>query len=221
MVIDSFRYPVKRISGKKWFKFILLSIGIVLLEAVVVVTFNLNVISPINMPTTSMSPTIIGSNEAKSKHLESQDWLLVNRFIYRIQEPKRGDIVVLRTKGIEKIGKDMLAIKRIVALPGETISIQPPYLYINGKRVDEPKIFQKISDSEGAYKGYTLMGRDNNPRGNLAYEGITLYKDEYFVLGDNSPHSLDSRMFGPIRRESIVGKVFCIFYPANRKGWIE
>ncbi|MFZ2656170.1 MAG: signal peptidase I [Victivallales bacterium] len=221
MLIDSFRYPIRRISRKQWFKFILLSIGIAAIEAVIVLAFNSYAISPFKMPTTSMSPTIIGSNEAERRHLESHDWLLVNRFIYRIQEPRRGDIVVFRTKGMEKVKGDRLFIKRIVALPRETITIHPPYVYINGKRLDEPRIFQTISDSENGYKGYTLMGCNDNSRGNLAYGGITLHKDEYFVLGDNSAHSLDSRMFGPIRRENVVGKVFCIFYPVSRKGWID
>lgn len=221
MIIDSFRKPVQRLSGRKWLIFILISIGIGLLEAGSVFAFNFHVLSPIKMPTASMSPTIIGKKEAESKHLKSEDWLLVNRLAYKLHEPKRGDIVLISTKGLKNIGKDVLGIKRLVGMPGETITIHPPFVCINGKRLEEPRIFQKISNSENGYKGYLLVGISDNDRGDLSADGINLLYDEYFVLGDNSAISLDSRTFGSIRRENIIGKVTCIIYPIERKGWIE
>ena len=196
-------------------------IGIYSMEEFITLTFNFYVISQFNMPTSSMSPTIIGKREVVSKHLKSEDWLLVNRFIYKLHEPKRGDIVLISTKGLKNIGKDVLGIKRLVGMPGETITIRPPFVYINGKRLEEPRIFQKISNSENGYKGYLLLGNYNNDRGDLANDGINLLHEEYFVLGDNSVNSHDSRFYGAVRRENIVGKVSCIIYPIERKGWIE
>lgn len=221
MLMDSFRKPVQRLSGRKWLNFILISIGIGAMEGVITLAFNSYAISQFNMPTSSMSPTIIGKREVVSKHLKSEDWLLVNRLAYKLHEPKRGDIVLISTNGLKNIGKDVLGIKRLVGMPGETVTIRPPYVCINGKRLEEPRIFQKISNSENGYKGYLLMGTSDNVRGDLSADGINLLHDEYFVLGDNSAISLDSRTFGSIRRENIVGKVSCIIYPIERKGWIE
>ena len=110
---------------------------------------------------------------------------------------------------------------RIVGLPGETVDIESPYVLINGERLTEPPIFAKISGKQDGYAGYfTLEDIYGADAGGVPLP-MTLGADEYFVLGDNSSHSKDSRFEGPVRRENITGKVIRIFYPFDRIREIE
>jgi signal peptidase I len=136
------------------------------------------------------------------------DITATSALVYRSSNPRRGDIVrfVYRKD-------DWLWGKRVVGLPGETIDIRPPYVLINGKELLDPPMFTQISSCEGGYSGY-VNAKD------MALEGIelpfTLGPDEYFLLGDNSPESWDSRHFGPFPRKAIVGKVTRIVFPPWR-----
>jgi len=72
----------------------------------------------------------------------SGDCVFVEKISYRFLKPRRGEIVVFKTDGIKSLQKDTVYVNRLVGLPGETISIKPPFLYVNGKKVVEPEIFQ-------------------------------------------------------------------------------
>ena len=91
-----------------------------------------------------------------------------------------------------KSGKKKLLIKRVIGLPGETVSYKDGQLYINGKAMDEPFLNQ---DYVNTYEDGTFMS-DVDP--------ITLGDDEYFCLGDNRPHSSDSRYYGPFKKDDII-----------------
>ncbi len=119
----------------------------------------------------------------------------VNRFIYRLRDPKRGEVVVFLPQGVANASYN---VKRIVALPGEKVQIRNGQLYINDKAVD-------IKDKDASIKD---SGR--------ASEEIVLGKNEYFVLGDNVNNSEDSRYetVGNVARRDMYGKAW--FVPSLR-----
>lgn len=121
--------------------------------------------------------------------LKSGDGVLTNRIIYRLTEPKRGDIVVFKPNGNEK---SHYYLKRVIGLPGETVRITDGFIYIDGELLEEKIMLDKI-----AYAG-------------TAEEDVVLGKDEYFVLGDNRNASEDSRNaeIGNIRKQDIAAKAW-------------
>jgi signal peptidase I len=123
--------------------------------------------------------------------------VFVNKLIYRIQEPKKYDMVVFRTENNEE---NHYFIKRIVAVPGDTVVIEDGVLKVNGEELSAFPAFSEIK----------------NP--GLASEEITLGEDEYFVMGDNCNNSEDSRVasVGNIKRENMIGKVQMRLY--RKKG---
>jgi len=180
------------------------------------------VVQPFRAATNTMAPTIRGATKLANGKTQIADHFFVDKLSYRFRLPRRGDIVVFRTDGISGIPNSSRVryyVKRIVGLPGERVSIKPPYLYINGQRVTDPPIFETIARAENGYSGYVLPDTFPAPQ-YLASEtdSVQLGEDEYFVLGDNSQASLDSRFWGPLRRHSIVGRVTRIFWPLNRMG---
>lgn len=107
---------------------------------------------------------------------------LVNRAIYFFKKPQRGDIIVLSKRNVFPF----YLIKRIIGLPEEKIEIKFGHVYINGQKLEEPYI-QSRTEPDMPEK--------------------TLRENEYFVLGDNRTVADDSRFWGPVNREEIVGKV--------------
>ena len=114
--------------------------------------------------------------------------VLINRFIYKITSPKRGDVIAFLPNGNQN---SHYYLKRIVGLPGESIQIIDGYVYINGERVPEDE-YDKMAD-------YGIAGNE-----------IQLGSDEYFVLGDNRNMSEDSRSgnIGAVKKDTIAGKVW-------------
>lgn len=129
------------------------------------------------------------------------EYLIIDQISYRFTDPQRGDVVVFRYP----INPRDFFIKRIIGLPGETIIIR------NGKIV----IFSSRS-SEGITLEEPYLEEGEMVTGDVME---TLGEDEYFLLGDNRDESLDSRVFGPVKRENIIGKVFFRGWPLNRIGF--
>ena len=151
------------------------------------------------------------------------DCLLVERISYRFGKPKRGDIVVFRTRGIKGLPSDTFYIKRVAGLPGERIRIEPPYLIVDGQKVSEPTIFRTISTKSKGYEGYKLADYSVPVDGTLtnSADEIVLGTDEIFVLGDNTSNSRDSRYWGAVPEKNIVGKATRIYWPFTRVNALE
>lgn len=151
------------------------------------------------------------------------DHLFVDKLSYRFGKPKRGDIVVFWTKGIESLPPDTFYIKRIAGLPGERIRIEPPFLIVNDEKVTAPEIFNTISSVSDGYVGFQLATHAA-PLGKLLSkptDEVTLGPDEYFVLGDNTQNSFDSRYWGAVPRKNIIGRATRIYWPFTRINALE
>ena len=210
LYISSWR-PVKRIGCGGWMLFWLFAVicGNILssLTPVIVKPLKDNVVEGFMVSGMAMAPTLVGTSETPPS-AETPDCLIVSKWLYRFQEPRRGDLVIFRT------GSDIF-IERIVGLPGETLDIESPFVQINGKRLTDPPIFETISSKQDGYNGYFRVEELNYETARVSLP-MTLGADEYFLLGDNSTKSLDSRYFGPVKREKILGKAIRIYYPLSR-----
>jgi signal peptidase I len=155
------------------------------------------------------------------------DHLFVDRFTYNFRKPDRGEIIVFRTLGIEGIrDQDQFYIKRLIGLPGETVSIgEDRHARIDGRRLDA-----STPHFENLY-GFdpTLLPRDSHysghvlePRSLLATPANTIQipQHAYLVFGDNTVNSLDSRYWGTVPEGNVIGKAFFIYWPiTDRFGW--
>ncbi|HVM62126.1 MAG TPA: signal peptidase I [Verrucomicrobiae bacterium] len=189
------------------------------LVALVIVGNRTFLFQPFRIPTGAMEPTLHGDGKVGAENRLLGDHLFVDKLAYRLGPPRRGDIVVFRTDEIPDLAKSSRGeyyAKRIVGLPGERVSIRPPYLYINGQRVTDPPIFQTVAQRDNGYSGFALIPQARYLGSES--DSVQLGADEYFVLGDNSPRSLDSRFWGPVPKRSIVGRVTKIYWPSDRMG---
>jgi len=216
---DSLRCPIPRLGLRSLGLFLIVFLGIPIMSILTVRAF---LVQPFKVPTGAMQPTIMGNrNDAQGNPIIG-DHILVNKFVYRFSDPHRGDVIAFKTKGIKSVKQDTCYVKRLVGLPGETVSIVPPYLVVNGIRVIEPAIFCRIAEGKDGFSGFCLAARSlASPTLASQSDKMTLGPDEYLVLGDNTRNSFDGRYFGPIKRASIIGKAFYIYAPSERKRRIE
>lgn len=155
------------------------------------------------------------------------DHVLVNKIAYNFRRPRRGDIIVFDTSGIQhpQIRQNTFYIKRLVGLPGETIEIQPPYLVADGRRVLDPPAFRRqVERTYRGVQGYTFADPRSVPRPKLAAPGDSLHlePDRFLPMGDNSGSSLDGRYFGGVPQRSLVGPAFAVYWPlTERWGFIR
>ena len=157
------------------------------------------VVNPYRIPSSSMEPTLHCAGAGLGCTARFSDRVLANRFIYHFIGPKRGDIVVFETPGKakEQCGAGGTFVKRIIGLPGETWEMRSGYVYINGKRLREPYVPADRRDA------------DSRPPERVP-------KNAYFMMGDNRGSSCDSRVWGPLPRDNLIGKVFAIYWPPRR-----
>ena len=175
--------PMRR-SGRRalavWVRDILVSLAV----AFFVITF---LYQPVRVEGTSMLP-----------RLHDQDRIFINKFVYHFENISRGDVVVFYyPRDPEKS-----YIKRVIALPGDSIFIDHGRVWINGQPMDEPYVPRRYRDTRS-------MGE------------MTVPTDEYFVMGDHRSISSDSRDFGPVDRELIYGKATFIYWPADNMGVVR
>lgn len=130
------------------------------------------------------------------------EYLLTDKISYRFRQPKRGDVIIFKAPKNE----DYDYIKRIIALPGESVRISGERIYINNSLLEEEYLSADY---------FTQAG-------NFIQEGQTIIvpADSFFVLGDNRNHSSDSRDWGFVPRQNIIGKAWLRYWPPDRAGLI-
>ena len=171
------------------------------LAIVAVLIFQAEVAKPYRIPSPSMEPTLHCAKPVSGCLSRVADRVIANRLAYRFHGPRRRDIVVFKASArVEAAcGKGGTYIKRIVGLPGERLSMRKGVVFVNGVRLVEPYLRAKYRGRESA-------------------EWPRITRDSYFVLGDNRTMSCDSRLWGPIRRDDIIGRADAIYWPPNRAG---
>jgi len=140
-------------------------------------------------------PFYVKGSSMEPSFLE-HDYLIVDQLTYRFREPQRGEVVVFKPP----TGRKDFYLKRIIGLPGERVRIEDGKVIVcdvSCETLNESYINKKDLNIEGSYS-------------------VTLGESQYFVLGDNRDNSSDSRIFGPIDREAIVGKIWFRGYPIPR-----
>lgn len=136
-------------------------------------------------------------------NFENNEYLLTDKISYRFNSPKRGDVVIFESP----TQKNYDYIKRIIGLPNERIKLQDSKFYINDKLLDESAYLPaNVITSPGEF---LKSGKD-----------VTVPDNQFFVVGDNRPHSSDSREWGFIPKESIIGKAWFRYWPPSRWGLI-
>jgi signal peptidase I len=161
------------------------------------------VVNPYRIPSSSMEPTLHCAKPAPGCEARFSDRVLANRFIYHFRDPKRGEIIVFKTPPEAKVrcGAGGTFVKRLIGLPGDVVSERDGYVYINGARLDEPYMKAERRDHEPPRTW---------PR---------IAPEHYFFMGDNRSQSCDSRVWGSVPRENLIGEVFFVYWPPNRLGF--
>jgi signal peptidase I len=147
--------------------------------------------------------------------IDTGDQVFVDKISYNFVKPGRGDVFVFRTNHILGIREDPetgapFYIKRLGGLPGDAVRIVPPFLYSNGDKA-QGYGFERVMSGKSGYRGYSLGGNylsDANRTFNVPAHG-------YFALGDNSYNSYDSRYWGAVPEENLVGRGLFVYWPFN------
>jgi signal peptidase I len=163
-----------------WMRDVLVSVA----ASFMIITF---LYQPVRVEGTSMQP-----------ELRDQDRLFINKFAYRFERISRGDVVVFHyPRDPEKS-----YIKRVIALPGDSLRIDDGRVYVNSQRIDESYVPKRYRDARSMPE-------------------IVVPQGDYFVMGDHRSISSDSRDFGPVDRDLIYGKAAFIYWPADNMGVIH
>jgi signal peptidase I len=161
------------------------------------------VVNPYRIPSSSMEPTLHCAQPASGCEARFSDRVLANRFIYHVRDPRRGEIVVFDTPDAARVkcGAGGTFVKRLIGLPGETVEVRlrrgEGYVFVNGRELDEPYI-------------------GNGRRSTEEFGPVKVPQSAYFMMGDNRSQSCDSREWGSVPRQNLIGKVFATYWPPNR-----
>lgn len=150
---------------------------------------------------------IMQPNQVKGASMEptfqSGDYIFTSKITYKFRPIKRGDVIVFKSPK----NPDIDYIKRIIALPGDTLLVDNGTVYVNNNQVNENYISEQTNLWNG---GYIREG-----------ESVTIPEEDIFVMGDNRPRSSDSREFGPIPIDNVIGNVFYRYFPSSKMGIIK
>jgi signal peptidase I len=162
------------------------------------------------IPSGNMEPTLHGSpNQSEA------DKVIVDKLSYRFQDPERGDIIVFfPTEALQKEQYKDAFLKRIVGLPGEKVELKNGQVYVNNQPLPENKY---LNSNQKTAIDVCISGIQQP----YLAKSVTIPPASYLVLGDNRNNSYDSRCWGVVPRELIIGKVSKRFYPFNRIGNLE
>ncbi len=187
--------PTKQASSKtasRWSEVL----QVVFLTLAIVIPIRLFLANPFQVEGASMEPAFF-----------NKEYLIVDEISYRFQEPKRGEVVVFHPP----TDPSKYFIKRVIGLPGETVEL------ING----EVKVYNKAHPNgwvlnESSYLDTSDYSIDEKAA--MTLRPVTVGPDEYFLMGDNRRASYDSRYFGPIKRDTLIGRAWFRGFPIQRAG---
>lgn len=154
-------------------------------------------------------------------YADSGDQLFVDKVTYNFVRPQSGDVFVFRTTGIRQIEAGLppgmgsqYYIKRLAGVGGQTLRIDPPNLYVDGQLASLP-VFRRVMSCEDRYAGYsnTSRGGGSFPMLGSPNDSFRVPLGTYFALGDNSYNSSDSRVFGPVPEQNVVGRGLVVYWP--------
>jgi len=131
------------------------------------------------------SVRVVGSSMIPTLH--DADHYLLNRWVYHFRSPSRQDIVVIRDPSAK-----CFSVKRIIGVGGDSVFLKDGAVYVNGAKLDEP---------------YLLNGMPTYACGKVQEQLIMCGKDQFFLLGDNRMNSADSRVYGPVPRQNVLGMI--------------
>jgi len=144
-------------------------------------------------------PIVAGGGVSNAHTIQCDDRYLAEGFTYHFRDPRRGEMVAIHARGKvggpvtpDPQGRDLDLTKRVVGVPGDQVEAHGGRVYVNGEKFDD------------------IATKD--------FKRVDLGSKQYFVLGDNRSFSQDSRVFGPIPRDAIFGRVFLIYWPLSRFG---
>lgn len=197
--LPQFRAIANKRRGKIIALFAITTTVVVTLFCLTLVTLRaFGLIRPFSVPTAGMSPAI-----------HPGDHILMENLTYQASNPQRGDLLVFTTVGITSIPKTGIYVQRLVGLPGDRLKLSKGILYVNEQPLSLQNRTGKIQYvGRGAY---------------LASETeTTIVPDQhYFVLGDNSANSADSRYWGFLSMKSVLGRAAFCYWPLERVGAIK
>ena len=172
--------PQLRRELRSWTRDLAVALGL----ALVIIIF---LYQPVKVEGTSMAPL-----------LSDQERIFINKFVYRFEPIGRGDVVVFWYPKDPSVS----FIKRVIAVPGDTVELRRGALYVNNVRVDEPYLLPQFSDGE-------------------SHPAVDVPKGYYYVLGDHRNSSNDSRTWGEVPEKYIYGKAIFRFWPLGKIGVIR
>jgi signal peptidase I len=144
------------------------------------------------------APFIV-EGESMETTLHNEEKLVVNKAIYYLSQPKRGEIIVFHAEAKRDY------IKRVIGVAGDTVEMRDDTLYVNGKPVEEPYLAE--NKKQANEQGISPLTEDFGP--------VTVPDGHIFVLGDNRQNSRDSRAIGPVEVEKVVGRAEFVFWPLD------
>ena len=145
------------------------------------------IVQAFKIPTGSMIPTLIEG-----------DRILVSKYIYKFKDPQAGDVMVFKYPENPKIA----FIKRLITEGGKTLELKNGRVIIDGKQSESPRVNARYYYNRGEY-------------GDIG-QSISVPEDHYYVLGDNSSNSRDSRYWGFVSHKNLIGKALLIYWPPHR-----
>jgi signal peptidase I len=165
----------------------------------IVIGIKIGVVNPYRIPSSSMEPTLHCATPDPGCEAGFSDRVLACRFCYRFWSPQRGDIIVFKTPPLAAVrcGAGGTFVKRLIGLPGDTWAEKNGYVYIDGRKLNEPYIKPDRRDTR-------------------TIKRIRIPPGYYFFMGDNRNSSCDSREWGTVPRKNLIGKVFATYWPPSR-----
>jgi signal peptidase I len=177
-----------------------LAVVVVVFLVVLVGLRIVGLICPFSVPTGAMAPAV-----------SPGDHFMMESFTYLARKPHHGDLIVFKTEGIPSLPADQTFIKRVAGEPGERVRISDGKLYVNDKHVP-------LRNAAGEIGYVSLPGSQYL---SSSTDSATVPEDHYFVLGDNSANSSDSRSWGFVPARNIKGRASLCYWPLDRMGAIK